>query len=120
MADLTNADIINAYANVPQHVIEGFGDEGDLARQYLLNPALFGLLGDVRDTRQVTKPQPPARNANHTTDENDGSQEDETMMYPRDDRRQGPRTTRRRSSRTPASRRLPRSRPPAGGCLPLR
>ena len=50
MADLTNADIINAYANVPQHVIEGFGDEGDLARQYLLNPALFGLLGDVRDT----------------------------------------------------------------------
>ena len=50
MNDLTNADIINAYANVPQHVIEGFGDEGDLIRQYLLNPALFGLLGDVRDT----------------------------------------------------------------------
>ena len=50
MADLTNADIINAYANVPQHVIEGFGDEGDLTRQYLLNPALFELLGDVRDT----------------------------------------------------------------------
>jgi 2-polyprenyl-3-methyl-5-hydroxy-6-metoxy-1,4-benzoquinol methylase len=50
MADLTNADVINAYANVPQHVIEGFGDEGDLTRQYLLNPALFELLGDVRDT----------------------------------------------------------------------
>ena len=50
MADLTNADIINAYANVPQHVIEGFGDEGDLARQYLLNPALFGLLGDGQMT----------------------------------------------------------------------
>jgi 2-polyprenyl-3-methyl-5-hydroxy-6-metoxy-1,4-benzoquinol methylase len=32
-------------------VIEGFGDEGDLTRQYFLNPALFGLLGDVRDTR---------------------------------------------------------------------
>jgi len=33
------------------------------------------------DTRQDTKPQPPARNADHTTDENDGSQEDETTMY---------------------------------------
>src|SRR5829696_6678203 len=50
MADLTNADIINAYSNIPQEVIEGFGDEGDLTRQYLLNPALFGLLGDVRET----------------------------------------------------------------------
>jgi 2-polyprenyl-3-methyl-5-hydroxy-6-metoxy-1,4-benzoquinol methylase len=50
MADLTNADVINAYTNVPQHMIEGFGDEGDLTRQYLLNPALFELLGDVRDT----------------------------------------------------------------------
>jgi len=50
MTDLTNADIINAYTNVPQYVIEGFGDEGDLTRQYLLNPALFELLGDVRST----------------------------------------------------------------------
>jgi 2-polyprenyl-3-methyl-5-hydroxy-6-metoxy-1,4-benzoquinol methylase len=51
VVDLTNADSINAYANVPQHVIEGFGDAGDLTRQYLLNPALFDLLGDVCDTR---------------------------------------------------------------------
>jgi 2-polyprenyl-3-methyl-5-hydroxy-6-metoxy-1,4-benzoquinol methylase len=50
MNDLTNADIINAYSNIPQEVIEGFGDEGDLTRQYLLNPALFALLGDVRST----------------------------------------------------------------------
>jgi len=46
---VTNADIIKAYADVPQQLIEGFGDEGDLTRQYLLNPAIFALLGDVRD-----------------------------------------------------------------------
>lgn len=28
-----------------------FGEEGDAARQYLLNPAIFGLLGDVRGRR---------------------------------------------------------------------
>jgi 2-polyprenyl-3-methyl-5-hydroxy-6-metoxy-1,4-benzoquinol methylase len=49
VTDPTNADSINAWANVPEHVIEGFGDEGDLTRQYLLNSALFDLLGDVRD-----------------------------------------------------------------------
>jgi 2-polyprenyl-3-methyl-5-hydroxy-6-metoxy-1,4-benzoquinol methylase len=46
---LTNADIIKAYAHVPQQFIEGFGDEGDLTRQYLLNPTLFALLGDVHE-----------------------------------------------------------------------
>lgn len=49
MANVTNADIIKAYADVPRQLIEGFGDEGDLTRQYLLNPAIFALLGDVRD-----------------------------------------------------------------------
>src|SRR5689334_21589810 len=48
--DLSNADIIKAYANVPQQLIAGFSDEGDLTRQYLLNPTLFALLGDVRET----------------------------------------------------------------------
>ena len=33
------------------------------------------------DTRHDTKPQPPARNADYTTDENEGSQEDEATMY---------------------------------------
>jgi 2-polyprenyl-3-methyl-5-hydroxy-6-metoxy-1,4-benzoquinol methylase len=50
VADVTNADIIKTYADVPQQFIEDFGDQGDLTRQYLLNPALFSLLGDVRDT----------------------------------------------------------------------
>jgi 2-polyprenyl-3-methyl-5-hydroxy-6-metoxy-1,4-benzoquinol methylase len=48
MPVLTNADIIKAYEDVPQQFIEGFGDEGDLTRQFLLNPTLFALLGDVR------------------------------------------------------------------------
>lgn len=48
MADITNADMIEGYERVPQAAIEGFGDEGDLIRQYLLNPALFDLMGDVR------------------------------------------------------------------------
>lgn len=48
MTEVTNADVINAYANYPQDLIEGFGDEGDLTRQHLLNPAIFSLLGDVR------------------------------------------------------------------------
>jgi 2-polyprenyl-3-methyl-5-hydroxy-6-metoxy-1,4-benzoquinol methylase len=46
--ELTNADMIKAYERVPQQFIEEFGDQGDLTRQYLLNPALFALLGDVR------------------------------------------------------------------------
>ncbi|GCE07462.1 class I SAM-dependent methyltransferase [Dictyobacter aurantiacus] len=48
MDELTNTDIIDAYASYPQELIEGFGDEGDLTRQHLLNPAIFELLGDVR------------------------------------------------------------------------
>lgn len=50
VTDVTNATIINAYADFPHHLIGGFGDEGDLTRQYILNPTLFALLGNVRDT----------------------------------------------------------------------
>jgi 2-polyprenyl-3-methyl-5-hydroxy-6-metoxy-1,4-benzoquinol methylase len=48
MTELTNADVINAYAQYPKDRIEGYGDEGDLIHQHLLNPAIFALLGDVR------------------------------------------------------------------------
>src|SRR5688572_10932535 len=47
--EVTNVDVIKAFAEVPQHLIEGFGDEGDLTRKYLLNPTIFALLGDVQD-----------------------------------------------------------------------
>jgi 2-polyprenyl-3-methyl-5-hydroxy-6-metoxy-1,4-benzoquinol methylase len=50
VTNLTNADVIKAYSSIPQGVIEAFGEQGDLIRQYLLNPALFALLGDVQDT----------------------------------------------------------------------
>jgi 2-polyprenyl-3-methyl-5-hydroxy-6-metoxy-1,4-benzoquinol methylase len=50
MTRLTNADSIQAYNGIPQDVIEAFGDQGDLIRQYLLNPALFALVGDVHGT----------------------------------------------------------------------
>ncbi len=48
MADRTNTDVIKAWAAIPQENIENFGDEGDVTRKYLLNPAIFMVLGDVR------------------------------------------------------------------------
>src|SRR5688500_15342907 len=42
---------MQTWSDVPRHFIESFGEEGDFARQYLLNPALFSLLGDVKNKR---------------------------------------------------------------------
>lgn len=47
MANLTNADVIKAFSEVPQALIEGFGEQGDLVRKHLLNPAIFSLLGNA-------------------------------------------------------------------------
>lgn len=48
----TNADVIQAWSGYPKHLIEGFGEEGDLLRKYLLNPTIFAFLeGDVRGKR---------------------------------------------------------------------
>lgn len=49
MTKVTNADVIAAWSEVPQSLIAGFGDEGDITRKHLLNPAIFELLGDVRN-----------------------------------------------------------------------
>jgi 2-polyprenyl-3-methyl-5-hydroxy-6-metoxy-1,4-benzoquinol methylase len=46
-SDITNQQSIEAWSTAPLALPESFGDEGDFARQYLLNPALFALLGDV-------------------------------------------------------------------------
>ena len=51
MQEPTNADAIAAWSHYPEHLIEGFSEEGDLVRQYLLNPTIFTLLGDVRGKR---------------------------------------------------------------------
>jgi 2-polyprenyl-3-methyl-5-hydroxy-6-metoxy-1,4-benzoquinol methylase len=46
---VTNADAIAAWSTLPDHLIGGFGEEGDLVRKHMLNPAIFTLLGDIRD-----------------------------------------------------------------------
>ena len=48
MAEITNTDVIKAWSTVPQETIERFGDEGDVTRKHLLNPAIFTALGDVK------------------------------------------------------------------------
>ena len=47
MTTLTNAQIIEQWSALPPESGEQFGDEGDFARQALLNPAIFNLLGDI-------------------------------------------------------------------------
>ena len=45
---ITNNDIISAWGNATQDAAVQHGDEGDFARQHLLNPAIFSLTGDVQ------------------------------------------------------------------------
>ena len=47
MPTLTNSQIIEEWSALPPESGELFGDEGDFARQALLNPTIFGLLGDI-------------------------------------------------------------------------
>ncbi|HEU5099460.1 MAG TPA: class I SAM-dependent methyltransferase [Roseiflexaceae bacterium] len=47
MRRITNAEALRHWASYPRELIERFGDEGDFARQNLLNPAIFRMLGDV-------------------------------------------------------------------------
>ncbi|MEO6888774.1 MAG: methyltransferase domain-containing protein, partial [Ktedonobacteraceae bacterium] len=51
MAEITNEQAIADWSNAPREVLDNFGDESDFARQHLLNPAIFALLGDVRGKR---------------------------------------------------------------------
>jgi SAM-dependent methyltransferase len=46
----TNGEIIAEWDKAADHLIE-WSDEGDFARKYLLNPAIFELLGDVQGMR---------------------------------------------------------------------
>lgn len=47
----TNAAIIAAWEQSAHHSLAIFTEEGDFARQHLLNPAIFALLGDVAGKR---------------------------------------------------------------------
>ena len=46
----TNSEIIAAWDTAADHLSE-WSDEGDFARKYLLNPAIFELLGETRGLR---------------------------------------------------------------------
>jgi 2-polyprenyl-3-methyl-5-hydroxy-6-metoxy-1,4-benzoquinol methylase len=46
MSEMSNREAIDAWAAGGSHVGD-FGDEGDFTRRYLLNPAIFALLGSV-------------------------------------------------------------------------
>ncbi len=50
MTQPTNQEIIQAW-NAAAETLAPWGEEGDAARQYLLNPALFWLMGEVRGKR---------------------------------------------------------------------
>ncbi len=45
---ISNAEAIAHWATIPQEFIDSFGDEGDVAHQYLLTPTIFALLGDIQ------------------------------------------------------------------------
>ncbi|HLZ61855.1 MAG TPA: class I SAM-dependent methyltransferase [Ktedonosporobacter sp.] len=47
MSDITNADVIKSWGGASREQAEQHGDEGDFARQFLLNPVLFRLAGEV-------------------------------------------------------------------------
>ena len=47
MQNLTNEENIRHYEAMPVALIENFGEEGDFARQHLLNPAIFRLAGPL-------------------------------------------------------------------------
>jgi 2-polyprenyl-3-methyl-5-hydroxy-6-metoxy-1,4-benzoquinol methylase len=49
--NLTNRENIGLFESMPVALIENFGDEGDFARRFLLNPVLFRLLGEVKDRK---------------------------------------------------------------------
>jgi 2-polyprenyl-3-methyl-5-hydroxy-6-metoxy-1,4-benzoquinol methylase len=44
---ITNADNIQHWSNVPRTVMDAFGDEGDFARQHLLNPVILAMAGTI-------------------------------------------------------------------------
>ncbi len=51
MSELTNAEVIRAWATSDS--TRAFGEEGDFARQHLLNPAIFALLGDALPEKAI-------------------------------------------------------------------
>lgn len=51
MSEITNNDAIGGWSNIPNDKAAYENEEGDKARIYLLNPAIFELLGDFQGQR---------------------------------------------------------------------
>ncbi len=51
MTEISNRDNIAHWAKVPRKLLDDIGDEGDFARQHLLNPVLLGMAGEVSGKR---------------------------------------------------------------------
>lgn len=48
---MSNSKNISAWDDYSQEDIDGFGEEGDLYRQYIINPAIFSEFKDVEGSR---------------------------------------------------------------------
>jgi 2-polyprenyl-3-methyl-5-hydroxy-6-metoxy-1,4-benzoquinol methylase len=48
MANITNNENIKQWSNVPREFVKEFGESGDFARQFMLNPVILKLLGDFK------------------------------------------------------------------------
>ncbi|WP_165972384.1 class I SAM-dependent methyltransferase [Paenibacillus piri] len=51
MSDITNETVIDAWDQNAEKSLSAFEEEGDFARRYLLNPAIFDILGHVGNKR---------------------------------------------------------------------
>lgn len=48
MTNITNDENIRQWSNAPREFIKELGDNGDFARQFILNPVIFEMLGNFR------------------------------------------------------------------------
>ena len=51
MSSPTNQDLIDQWSTVTPQSIDDYGDEGDTSKKNLLNPAIFELLGEIRNKK---------------------------------------------------------------------
>ena len=48
--NFTNRDVIQGWSSASPEVVASFGEEGDVTRRYLLNPAIFALSAQWRES----------------------------------------------------------------------
>lgn len=52
MSRVTDAEVIESQCIVPRELLQNFGEQDDFARQHLLHPAIFALMGAVLQSIQ--------------------------------------------------------------------